>query len=230
MADQDPCDPCSPCGPFAGSTPGSFTAAQPASACQPGPGNAPITDRAYQCSLGVSLQRTVDSARRIVHQMGLQPYRVKLIWAKRDSRERYQVIQEIELVPVQVDAVEDLSLDLTMVGRQLTGNLVLSKVSPAQVTEYQLRGKLEPDQDPPDDVEFFYEVSRIPRCVTDPPVAPTRFTQSGKPGWDALGYQWIVQLVAQQNPRGPEGQLPDRDGAFRPQRAGPSPGRPRFRR
>lgn len=228
MADQDPCDPC---GPFAGSSAGPYS--QPAglaSPCQPGPANTPITDRAYQCSLGVSLQTTVDSARRISHQLGLRPYRVRLIWAKRDSRERYQVIQEIELTPVQVSAVEDIGYDLTMVGRQLVGQLVLTQVSPAQVQEYQLRGKLSPTEDPPDDVEFFYEVQRIARCATDKLSSPARFTPTGKPALDSTGFQWVVELSAQQNPRGPEGQLPDRDGAFRPQRAAPAPGRPRFRR
>jgi hypothetical protein len=188
-----------------------------------------VTDGQYQCSLGVSLQRTVDGARRIAHQLGLRPYRVTLTWAKRDGRERYQVIHSIELTPVQVDAVEDVGWDLTIAGRQFQGSLVLSKVSPAQVTEYQLRGQWDTSATP-DDVEFFYEITRIPRCSSDEPVYPQRYTPVGAPGLDPSGFQWIIQLAAQQNPRGPEGQYPDRDNAFQPQRAIPTPGRPRFRR
>lgn len=228
----DPCDPCAGCGPFA-AQPGPCATQAPTgrdAACEPGPWNDPVTDAQYQCSLGVRLQTTVDSARRISHQLGLRPYRVRLIWAQRDTRERFQVIDQIELTPVRVDAVEDVGYDLGIAGRQLVGDLVISQVSPAQVREYQLRGKMADGQDPPDDVEFFYELERLPRCQQDAPIAPQRYTPIGKPGFDAPGYQWIVRLAAQQNPRGPEGQYPDRDNAFQPQRVPPVPGLPRFRR
>lgn len=213
---KDPCDPCSQgCGPFAGGYPDGWgTGAAQGSPCSPGPANTPVTDAQYRCSLGVSLQGTVDGARRVVHALGLRPYRVALVWAERGARERYRAIRELELTPVQVTPVEDLEYGLTQAGRQVDGTLVVSQISPAQVQEWELRGKVNGGEDPPDDVEFFWEITRHPRCPDDR-VRPGRYTPVGLPGYDGPGFQWVVTLAAQQNPRAPDG-TPDRDQAFRP--------------
>lgn len=174
--------------------------------CGPGPGNEPVEADTYQCSLGLGLQATVDSARRITHALGLRPYRVHLTWARRSSRQVYEVVRQIELMPVVVSPVDDLDWELTTAGRQATGDLVLSEVSPAQVTKDDLLGHL--DGEPVGDgVEFWYEVTQRKRCPTDPEPSPGRYTPSGVPGYDAPGFQWVVRLTSQQNPRGPADQV-----------------------
>lgn len=170
--------------------------------CAPGPGNAPITDAAYQASLGVSLQSTIDDARRTLHELGLRPYRVFLTWARRNHRQVFEVIRRIELVPVAVSAVDAVDWDIEASGGIPSGTLELSEISPAQVTEHDLRGLLD-GQDPPDGVEAFVELVRLPRCPTDKPI-PARFTRSSEPYLDGTRWQWKMRITDQAAARSPD--------------------------
>lgn len=185
--------------------------------CAPGPGNLPVADSAYLCSLGVQLQATVDSARRISHELGLRPYRVVLIWATRDARQRFQVVRELELMPVQVSPVDDLAWDLQTAGRQVNGDLILSEISPAQVSKEDLLGYLD-GQPVPDGTEFWVEVTQRTVCAGDPEHEPGRYTPSGLPGLDGPGFQWVMRVTSQQNPRAAAG-VADRDQTWSPARA-----------
>ncbi len=187
-----------------------------APACVTGPGNVPVTDAEYQCSLGVQLQGTIDEARRIKHTMGLRPYRVFLVWVRRDGRQRFQEIKRIELTPVRVNQLESVSWRLRDAGRQAMGSIVLTEVSPAQVTENDLLGRLDGEPAGPD-VDFFYEIVRHKRCAEDTKIQPGRYTVAGVPTLDGEDWQYVVNLADQHNPRWAEDQgKPDRDATFQP--------------
>ena len=210
---------CKACGASCGSSGlcGFCTTARVDAACAPTPNNAPITDAQYQCSIGVELQCTLDGARRIYHELGLRPYRVTLNWARRNSRQRFEIFKQIELTPVRVDAIQNVNWSMSDVGRDESGDLVLSEVSPQQVNDNDLRGRLDGEAVEDPDVSFWYEISRIPRCPSDAKIEPGRYTAVGLPGFDGEGWQYLVRLRAQNNTRLPEDtDQRDRDGTFRP--------------
>ena len=66
------------------------------------PGNVPVTDAEYQCSIGVRFQPTLDSARRVVHTLGLRPYQVFLVWQERNRDRTWREVHRCELMPVRV--------------------------------------------------------------------------------------------------------------------------------
>jgi hypothetical protein len=182
--------------------------------CAPGPGNEPITDAEYQGSSAVCLQATIDAARRQSHLLGFRPYRVKLVWVKRDNSQRFtQVLREIELVPVLISTLTGQAWQATTLGAdEGPGDLSISEISPAQVNDLDLLGKIN-GSDVDYDVDFFYEIQQIPRCAGDNP-RPYRFVPSSLPHYSAEDYQWAINVVAQNNARGADGS----DNSFQPAR------------
>lgn len=170
-----------PCGPF-------------------GPENYPVPTCQYQSGLALELQETADELRRMLHEEGFRPYRVCLIWTKRNSRQEFVEFRRLELVPVKISSLSEVSMDLAIFGANAEGSIKVTNVSPHQVDEDDLRGLL--DHRPVDhDIQFFYELVRIPRCQTDGPTRRRRFTLGSLPNLKALG--WEFTLVDQEAPRSP---------------------------
>ena len=189
--------------------------------CGPGLGNRPVPEQEYRTSLGVCLQDIVDNARRFVHELGLRPYRVFLVWWDRDRRQRFteeSVVRRVELVPVKVGSFDSVRWELSPSGMYDDGLIQLSQVSPAQVDAKTLLGKLD-GEDPPPGVEFFYEVVQHKRCPDDR-VQPGRYTPAAVPYFDAERFEWVVVLGTQQAARStaPDRDTPDRDNTFKPAR------------
>jgi hypothetical protein len=184
--------------------------------CAPGEGNAPIPASEYQRSLGVCLQSAVDESRRIIHEVGLRPYRVSMVWLGRDRKQRFtETVRKIELVPVKVSAFTAVSWDVSASGMVRDGDIVLSEVSPTQVDYNTLLGKID-DYDPDPGVNFFYEVEQIARCAGGNGFASGRYTPTSIPSFNGDRFEWTIALAAQQQYRAPEGTTPDRDQTFRP--------------
>lgn len=187
-----------------------------AGVCEPGPGNEPVSDSDYACGIGVQLQGVVDEARRLKHELGLRPYRVFLVWTKRNSRQRADELRRIELVPVRVTGWENLQWKLGQTGSHAEGTIRLTEVSPAQVDEDLLRGRLD-GRAPADGIEFFYEVVRRPRCEDDKAkTAIGRYALATVPEYNPDRFWWELFLVDAEAPRAPEGTTPDRDQSMVP--------------
>lgn len=189
--------------------------------CTTGPGNVPVSDVDYRSSFAVCAQPIVDEARRVVHELGLRPYRVFLTWIRRNARQRYtdaDVVRKIELMPVKVGPFDGVRWELSPVGMYDDGLVQLTQVSPSQVDDRTLLGKLDGD-DPPPDVEFFYEVERIGRCP-DEDVQPGRYTPAAVPYLDAERFEYVVVLDTQQNARAKQANADtvDGDNTFKPAR------------
>lgn len=186
-----------------------------AGVCSPGPGNEPVSDAEYARSLGVCLQDSLDQARRLQHELGLRAYRVKLVWVKRDRRQRYsETLREVELVPVNISSFTGIGWQANFLGMDNDqGELVLTEISPAQVDFDDLQGKWE-GEDPPHDVRFFYEIQQLQRCEGGPPIKPGRYTPASLPAYLADDFQWTIVLTSQIVHRGAEGTPDNRDQVF----------------
>lgn len=176
--------------------------------CEPGPGNAPICEADYMCSLGVQLQPIIDSARHLVHEFGLRPYVVQLVWQERRKLTReWTAVRTVQLVPVRVPDLDTLSIVLGQVGQYQDGSINVSEISPAQVGELDLIGYFDGQpwaSDDANDREFFYELYMMRRCPDDPAPPRYRFTLASPAFFDALNFQWSISLKPQ---------IMERDGA-----------------
>ena len=177
-----------------------------AAPCGPGPGNVPITDCEYQNSPVVTALAAIDLARREAHRAGARPYRVRLVWEKRNARQKFERQREVELVPVLIsDAapIHAVNWDSTEWARRRNGDLLLTQISPRQVTEDELRGRLNGEPVPPG-WRFFYEVERIPLCPTDVQTKRERYTPAGVP--ELVISEWVIRISVQDNNPGPNGE------------------------
>ena len=176
--------------------------------CGPSPGNVPITEAEFMCSLGVRMQPTADRARRIAHRLGMRPYRVAIIWQERASKREWREVYRVELTPVRVVAMDSVSRELGELGNHAEGAMRVTEVSPQQVTEGMLRGQLPAGVQwgaDTHDREMFFEVQRFRRCPEDPENPRHRFVLGSEVHHDAEGMQFTFVLQAQQVPRSPEG-------------------------
>ena len=114
-----------------------------------------------------------------------------------------------------VSSLAGIGWESTASGMRGDGEITLTEVSPAQVDGRELFGEVpELDYHLDPDVEFFYEVAPRARCAGQV-IAPGRFTPSSLPYYDAENFQWVVDLVDQENPRtSPDSDTSDRDGTF----------------
>lgn len=191
--------------------------------CGPGPGNQPVPESIYQCSLGVGLQAQIDAARRQVHQMGLRPYRVALVWQQRSpTKNMWQEVARIELMPVKVVAKDTIGRVVGEGGVMFEGSLVLEEISPKQVNERQLEGWRDGENWPAtsSEREFFYEIQAMRRCATDPEMPRRRFTLDSQVHFDGEKFQYRLSLTPQIVDRAAGGQ----DMSFTP----PAKGKPRL--
>jgi hypothetical protein len=172
-----------------------------ANPCAPGPGNQPVSEAEYMCSLGVVLQPIIDSARHVAHELGLRPYQVQLVWQQRRKLTREWVAaRTLQLTPASIPGLDQVSLVLGQVGTYKDGVVDLVEVSPAQVNETTLRGLLDGQpwaDDDQNDREFFYEIHLMRRCPGDPEPERHRFTLASPPYFDASNFEWSLRLKPQ---------------------------------
>jgi len=152
-----------------------------------------------------------------VHELGLRPYRVRLVWQVQSpvtgewgSAEADGGL-ELELLPVLVKGIGGLDMVVEQAGRTDQGILSLSEISPAQVDEQTLLGW----RDGSDWLagnprrEFFYEVQQVSRgtgCSGDPAPKRRRMIPAGAPELVATSFEWRVRLVDQFGSRSAAGQ------------------------
>lgn len=202
--------------------PGETAASAP---CEPGPGNAPVADSETWCSPVVALQGAVDSARRIGHLLGARPYRVELVWTKRDTRLRAQEIRRVELIPVKVSNQTEIEWDQLPGGFGRLGLIRLSEISPNLVTEDDLYGRLDGKVDLPPDHEFFYEITLRARCEGAEAGRPQRYQVASIPWYDPLKMGWEILVTPADPNRARPGEKIDPDQT----RRHPATPRPRKR-
>lgn len=155
--------------------------------------------------------------RMLNHELGFRPYKCYLVWQERDAKQRFKEIKRIELMPVRVRLTSEftrIKWTLSNGGSRPDGFLQLEDVSPNQVSEADLRGQLD-GRDPPDGVEFFYEIVKQPRCAGE--VAQTiRCALQSVPFLDAAKFMYVVDLKDQAVVRKPETEVGDRDNTHKP--------------
>lgn len=176
---------------------------------KPNDGNIPIADAAYQCSLGVTLQPHIDLARRQIHSLGLRPYRVFLVWEKQQRDQTWKDVKRVELVPVELVALDTMDLELAEIGVNPEGAIRLTQISPVQVTEHDLAGKLDGvslDRQNDPDQRFFYEVVKFQRCDGDPNPLRRRYVLGAEPYQKATHFGWRVVIIDNAASRGPGGE------------------------
>lgn len=179
MTERDPCAP-GPCGPTSANCP-------------------PVNP--YACTIAAGVQFAVDSAARMNAVLGLRPYDVFLVWQSRAPQTRTWVeAYRLQLFPVQVVGLEELSLTVGENGLFKEGVIDLLEVSPQQIPDERTLagwrdGLAWADAD--NDREFFYEVVHQRRCPGDQAPIRHRFTLAGPPAHDAEGWQWRIRLRPQ---------------------------------
>jgi len=172
------------------------------------PGNLPVTDAQYQCSIGARFQPTLDSARRIVHTLGLRPYQVYLVWQQRTRQRTWEEVHRCELMPVRVVNPEGIELTSAVWGEEVQGGFTLEEVSPAQVDEDTLNGYLDGKDwaEKSTEREFFYEIQLHQRCPGAPlPNRRRRFIHAGLPYFNGQRFYWRVELLDQKVSRSRNG-------------------------
>ena len=197
-------------------TPCSCNPAQIEPGCVPG-GPSPTAPVAFAntqplsslaCSILGGLQPIVDSARRITHEIGARPYRVRLVWQEQSSiTAKWSEAHSLELVPVRLEAGRENLEDLAA-GGVPTGSITLREISPIQVDELTLRGYLQGQPWGADEPtrEFFFEVQQLPRCAGDPTPERYRYVLEGVPELRTDAFDWQVRLIAQFGRRSQDGQ------------------------
>lgn len=171
---------------------------------QDDPQNSPIGEDPYHCSLGVTFQPTMDRVRRIVHEMGLRPYRVFLVWRERDQNRNWIETCKGELMPVELVHLNNMQVVTEVWGSDLSGGVMLRKISPQQVTHDILRGFMQNEDwaGENEDREFFYEIQLMTRCEGQLSNRPFRFYPATEPTFDAESYQFMINLDEQKGRRG----------------------------
>lgn len=176
--------------------------------CGPTDAHDPVTDEQHRCGVGVQLQPAVDAARRIVHDLGLRPYRVLIVHQERDSVDRvWRTVREREVTPVEAVGLHEVELTVTPAGVLPMGGVRLRKISPQAFTEDDLRGWLdgEPWASAEYDRQWFYEVRLHERCAGDGAARRRRFMIEGEPELKPMAFEWRVRLTAASHDRDREG-------------------------
>lgn len=175
--------------------------------CAAGPGNEPVSEAQYRCSLAVRTQAVVDLGRRKVHEAGLRPYRVFLVWQERVQGGDFVEYLRFELMPVKILAMDSLDLAASNWGEDITGGVSLSEISPQQIGhEDTLIGYIDNIDwaGKSDRREFFYEIVMYSRCATDPEPQRRRFYPITEPNHDALKFQYTITVGKQKIDRSRE--------------------------
>lgn len=169
-------------------------------------GNAAV--HSIRCSLGASLQAVVDRVRRLKTTLGLTAYRVWLVWEEQADDGVYRDVRRVELQPVEVLKIDDVALTVGPGGLQPEGKIELRHISPNQVRQDALLGRLDGATWTGDRQRFFYEVAPRDQCLGQPEPTRFRFAPASAPrlsrGGDRFG--WSIRLIAQMPARGRHGE------------------------
>lgn len=174
-------------------------------ACEPSSTHAPISESQYQCSLMHAIQPAIDAANRVSHVIGERPYRVFLVWQKRDRDRGWVEARRKELIPVHLVAMDSVDLSLTQGGLQPEGGITLTEISPIVTNDSELRGHWDGEPWETGDFEFFYEVVMQRWCAGSPETKRKRFTLAAEPHFDGGAGQFRVQLLDQEIARSSNG-------------------------
>lgn len=163
------------------------------------PGNQPVEGGEYRCSIGVTMQPVIDSARRLSHSLGFRPYRVYLVWQERQRDRTYREHCRAELMPVRVVTMDSVDLTAEVWGQDMSGGISLREISPQQVTEDILRGFIDNENwaEKSTEREFFYEVVMQARCVGNEPKRRRRFIPVSEPFFKAGEFAFRITLTEQ---------------------------------
>lgn len=175
--------------------------------CGPTPANDPVCDP-YACTIAAGIQAAVDAAGRLNATLGLRPYQVFLVWQTRDRTSRlWKEHARLELMPVQLLGLDELSLLVGEGGQYKDGVVELLEVSPQQVDERTLCGYRDgqPWAEADSHREFFYEAVRRQRCPGDAGPIRHRFILASPPFHDAEAWCWRIKLKPQQVERSEDG-------------------------
>ena len=183
--------------------------AQDGVCCEPVSGSSPLASDALARSPLASVQPLVDAARRLTMEVGAEPYRVALIWMRRDARQTFQEFKRVDLVPARVVIGSSLLVDRSRFGANLEGPIKVTGISPRLVDEHLLLGRIN-GVPPAEDVTFFYEVRAAGLCDDGSPAGRRwKFVPSSLPR--RMSTCWELDLADAEVPRtdgGADRQLP----------------------
>ena len=132
-------------------------------ACGAGASNLPVVNIA--CAPLIGLFGVQDMARRLKASLGGTPYRVFIVWERlADGGEEWVDARRVELMPVEVRGLNEVIIELTPSGSSFEGEVVLINVSPRQVTQDDLLGRMEGAAWDGDGCRFFYEIVQHQLC------------------------------------------------------------------
>jgi hypothetical protein len=158
-------------------------------------------------SLAQKLVPAVDKIRDIYTQLGARPYRVRILRTRSSGPRRgvgvEQVIHELELLPTPlVVDMQSLSEMLSPVGRYEQGVVQLQYVSGRYTEEILLGVGPNGGQVAPNET-VYYEIEFFRRDGS--PSEKRRFVVDAVPYYNALKFQWFVNLVAASERRARDG-------------------------
>jgi len=160
------------------------------------------------CSIGVELQGVFDEVMHLKTELGFTPYRVWLVWEEQGDDSQYHDVKRVELQPVTVRPLGDIDLAVGPGGVQPEGAIVVENISPRQVSQDDLLGRLDGRTWSGDKQRFFFEVVVRDECKGKPaptrwrfaPASPPTLSRSRKP----IGYS--IRLTSQMPSRGRHGE------------------------
>lgn len=159
------------------------------------------------CTLGPRIQGLNDLAGKLVAGLGLNPYRVFLVWEERGPDGEYHEVRKVELMPVEVVDMKGIRLDVSAAGTNNSGELRVQRISAGQVSEGALLGQLDGKPWNGDGQRFFYEIVKHTFCETEPKPARNRFAPKSLPHLSLMkapiGYS--ITLIDQQMQRDANG-------------------------
>lgn len=160
------------------------------------------------CSIGVDLQGIYDEVMHLKTELGFTPYRVFLVWEEQGEDGVYRDARRIELQPVAVKPLKDIKLELGPGGLQPQGEVMIEGVSPRQVTQDDLLGRLYGRPWSGDKQRFFFEVLPRDECPGRPEPTRWRFAPWSPPtlsrAKEPIG--WSIKVSSQMPSRGRHGE------------------------
>lgn len=160
-------------------------------------------------SLVEELGEVVDDLRQIATEFGARPYRVFSIvvgWSGGEiGRGDQTVLEETELLPTPFIDLSSIRYRVTSGGKTDDGTVKMFEISP-RYTEDEVRALFSRALGTAE--QQFIEVRLDARFGEDP--VRHRLTLSGMPFHDATGFQWVVNLLVQQEERRRTGETSER--------------------
>lgn len=175
-------------------------------ACGAGAANQPVVD--IKCSLAASMFGVRDDLQRLKAQLGGTPYRAFLVWEKQDESGEFVDVRRVELMPVQVVGLADVLLEVSPSGVKPEGDVMITGVSPAQVTADDLLGRIEGRAWDEAGCRFFVDVVQHQLCEGRAEPSRWRFTPRGVPELRTAKAPvgWMMRLTDQSMARGRHGE------------------------